>query len=67
MLFLDGVYIADPKKKDNQKFIPVSNHHAEDITKLVHTISLRIARYLTRAGLIECDAENSYLLASMDS
>jgi len=30
-------------------------------------ISLRIARYLSRAGLIESDAENSYLAVSTDS
>ena len=30
---------------------------------LTHKISLRIARYLERSGLIERDAENSYLAA----
>ncbi len=34
-----------------------------DIENLTHKISLRIARYLERSGLIERDSENSYLAA----
>ena len=33
----------------------------EELNKLVHTISQRIARFLTRKGLLVEDTENSYL------
>ena len=61
MLFLDGVYVDDANAKCGQRFVPVLGHRAGDITRLTHLMSLRIARYLSRAGLIEADAENSYL------
>ncbi|MCP3673957.1 MAG: hypothetical protein GY829_05750 [Gammaproteobacteria bacterium] len=32
-----------------------------ELTKLVHTISLRVARFLERRGLLERDEEDSYL------
>jgi hypothetical protein len=59
MLFLDGVYVDD--KKSGQRFLPLTKHQASDMTLLAHKISLRLARYLERAGLIEQDLENSYL------
>jgi len=61
MLFLDGVYVDDAKSEGGQRFVPVLNHHVADITRLAHLMSVRIARYLSRMGLIEADAENSYL------
>ena len=64
MLFLDGVYVDDANSDGSQQFVPVSSHQAADIAKLTHQMSLRIARYLSRAGLIEADAENSYLAES---
>ena len=61
MLFLDGVYVDDANSDSGQRFVPVVNHSKEDITRLAHHMSVRIARYLSRTGLIEADAENSYL------
>src|SRR5205085_3016939 len=60
---LDGVYVddANANAKCGQRFVPILGHRAGDITRLTHLMSLRIARYLSRAGLIEADAENSYL------
>jgi len=62
MIFLDGVYIDDAEKK-GQQFVSVTNHAVADILELAHKISIRAARYLERAGLIESDAENTYLAA----
>ena len=62
MLFLDGVYVDDAE--GGQRFLQVKKHHVADITRLAHLMSIRIARYLSRTGLIEADAENSYLLES---
>jgi ribosomal protein S27E len=58
MLFLDGVYIDD--ERCGQLFLPV-NLRKTDIVNLTYKISLRLARYLERAGLINSDEENSYL------
>jgi Putative transposase len=59
MLFLDGVYIDDPK--GGQRFLPNPSLQKNDIIKLNHPISLRIGHYLERAGFIERDAESSSL------
>jgi hypothetical protein len=64
MLFLDGVYVDDASEESHQRFVPVPQHRAADMVNLTHKISLRIARYLERSGLIERDAENSYLADS---
>jgi hypothetical protein len=61
MLFLDGVYVDDANEKSGQRFVSVTNHKVTDIVELTHKISLRMARYLERAGLIESDANNTYL------
>jgi hypothetical protein len=61
MLFLDGVYVDANGENGNQRFVPVFNHRSGDIVNLAHQMSSRIARYLERAGLIESDAETSYL------
>src|SRR3990167_2567191 len=61
MLFLDGVYVDAKGENSIQRFVPVFNHRSDEIVKLSHQMSLRIARYLERAGFIERDAENSYL------
>ena len=34
-----------------------------ELTRLTHTLARRIGRYLERQGLLERDAENSYLAA----
>ena len=59
MLFLDGVYISDTDEQ--VQFVSVLHHRVSDIVNLTHKISLRIARYLERSGLIERDAESCYL------
>jgi hypothetical protein len=61
MLFLDGVYIDDEIKEDGQRFKPVTQHQGAEIVALAHKISIRLAGYLARAGLIEGDAESQYL------
>jgi Putative transposase/Transposase zinc-binding domain len=59
MLFLDGVFIDD--EKSGQRFQAVTQHHTAEIIALTHKISVRLATYLERAGLIEGDTENQYL------
>lgn len=59
MLFLDGVFIDD--EKNGQRFQAVTQHHTAEIIALTHKISVRLARYLERAGLIEGDTEYQYL------
>lgn len=55
MLFLDGVYV------DGNKFRRVKSPTSAELTQLAHTIAQRIGRFLERQGLLERDAENSYL------
>jgi hypothetical protein len=64
MLFLDGVYVDDVNFEEGQRFIPVLNHQVGDIGRLAYLMSLRIARFLSRTGLIEADSENTYLAES---
>ena len=59
MLFLDGVFIDD--EKIGQRFQAVTQHQTSEIVGLAHKISVRLARYLERSGLIEGDAESQYL------
>ncbi len=65
MLLLDGVYVDDVNSEAGQRFMPVLNHAAGDIKRLVYLMSLRIGRYLSRAGFIEADTENAYLMESL--
>ena len=48
-------------EKNGQRFQAITQHHTSEIVELSHRISVRLARYLERAGLIEGDAENQYL------
>ncbi len=59
MLLLDGVYAVDGYGK--MRFHRVKAPELKELTKLVHTISLRVARFLERRGLLERDEEDSYL------
>jgi len=61
MIFLDGVFVDDDGDKNGQRFKPVTQHQASEIVELAHEISVRLAGYLQRAGLIEGDAEIQYL------
>jgi len=61
MLFLDGVY-ADPPDGSN-RFHWVRAPTSTELTRLAHTIAHRVGRYLERQGLLERDAESSYLVS----
>ncbi len=60
MLLLDGVCV-DGVNGSAARFRWVKAPTHEDLTQLVHTIAQRVARFLERQGLLERDAENSYL------
>ena len=60
MLFLDGVYI-DSENKSNTRFRWVKAPTSAELTHLTHAIAQRVGRFLERQGLLERDAENSYL------
>lgn len=57
MLFLDGVYVDSATR-----FRWVKAPTNCELNQLSHTIAHRLARYLERQGLLERDAENSYLV-----
>jgi len=59
MLFLDGVYVDGVN--GTARFRWVKAPTSEKLTQLAHTIAHRVGRYLERQGLVERDAENSYL------
>ena len=44
-----------------QRFRQISPPTTEELQALLHSIVHRVARYLERQGLLECDVENSYL------
>lgn len=60
MLFLDGVYAEQPDGR--LRFHPVKAPTESELGQLTHTLAYRIGRYLERQGLLERDAENSYLV-----
>ena len=59
MLFLDGVYVERPN--GTARFRWVKSPTGQELTQLAHTIAHRVGRFLERQGLLERDAENSYL------
>ncbi|MCP5084862.1 MAG: hypothetical protein GY948_24510, partial [Alphaproteobacteria bacterium] len=59
MLFLDGVYARN--KLGKTTFQRTNAPDQQELAILVHTISHRVARFLERQGVLERDAENSYL------
>ena len=59
MLFLDGVYVGEASS--SARFRRVKAPTCAELTQLTHTIAHRLARYLERQGLLERDAEHSYL------
>lgn len=59
MMFLDGVYIDGPDTSARFRWVRAPT--TEELTQLAHTIARRVGRYLERQGLLEQDAENSYL------
>ncbi len=60
ILFLDGVY-ADSATGSSLRFRWVKAPTSAELTHLTHTIARRVGRSLERQGLLERDAENSYL------
>ena len=59
MLFLDGVYVERPD--GSLRFRWVKAPSGAELTRLTQTLARRIGRHLERQGLVERDAENSYL------
>ncbi len=59
MLFLDGVYVECPD--GSLRFHWVKAPTSAELTALAQTLAQRIGRFLERQGLLERDAENSYL------
>ena len=59
MLFLDGVYVDSAGS--STRFRWVKAPPSSELNQLSHTIARRLARYLERQGLLERDAEHSYL------
>ena len=59
MLFLDGVYIERPD--GSLRFRWVRAPTSTELAGLTQTLVRRIGRFLERQGLLERDAENSYL------
>jgi hypothetical protein len=59
MLFLDGVYVARPDGSTRFRWVKAPT--GQEITQLAHSIAHRVGRFLERQGLLERDAENSYL------
>lgn len=63
-LFLDGVYI-DGAHGSPPRFRWVKAPTPGELTQLAHTIATRIARFLEQQGLLERDAENSYVASDV--
>jgi hypothetical protein len=59
MLFLDGVDVEHAGSTARFRWVKASTDN--ELTQLIHTIAHRLARYLERQGLLERDAEYSYL------
>lgn len=59
MLFLDGIYVDGANGSSRFHWVKAPTH--EELTRLAHTIVQRIGRFLERQGLLERDAQNSYL------
>jgi len=59
MLFLDGVYVDGPHELARFRWVRAPT--TQELNHLAHTIAQRVGRFLERQGLLERDAENSYL------
>ncbi len=60
MLFVDGVYV-DGANGLSARFQWTKPPTSAELTQLTHTLAHRVGRFLERQGLLERDAENSYL------
>jgi ribosomal protein S27E len=59
MLYLDGVYVDHPNGTARFRWVKAST--SQELAQLAHTIAHRVGRFLERQGLLERDAENSFL------
>jgi hypothetical protein len=59
MLFLDGIYLE--RADGSLRFLWVKAPTNAELAGLTQTLARRIGRFLERQGLLERDAENSYL------
>ena len=59
MLFLDGVYVEHPDGSLRFHWVKASTR--AELARLTQALALHIGRYLERPGLLERDAESSYL------
>jgi hypothetical protein len=59
MLLLDGVYLERPDGSLRLRWVKAPT--SAELSHLTQALALRIGRYLERQGLLERDAENSYL------
>ncbi|HDO33694.1 MAG TPA: hypothetical protein ENH08_01070 [Chromatiales bacterium] len=59
MLFLNGIYADGANGSSRFRWVKAPTR--AELTQLAHTIAQRIGRFLERQGLLERDAENSYL------
>jgi hypothetical protein len=60
MLFLDGIYF-DGFNEEKQVFRRVKAPTTTELNALVHILSQRVARFLTKQGVLVEDSDNSYL------
>ena len=60
MLFLDGVY-TEGMHGSLDRFRWVKAPTSDELTQLTHTIAWRVGRFLEHQGLLEREAEHSYL------
>jgi hypothetical protein len=59
MLFLDGVYVEHPAGA--VRFCWMKAPASAELSALAQRIAQRVGRYLARQGLLQRDAQNSYL------
>ena len=64
MLFLDGVYV-DGANGSRIRFRWVKAPTSAELAHLTHTIAQRVGRCLERQGLLERDAEHSYVAGEL--
>jgi hypothetical protein len=59
MLFLEGVYVDHSNRTTWFRWVKAPT--SQELTQLAHTIAQCVGRFLEQQGLLERDAENSYL------
>jgi Putative transposase len=64
MLFLDGVYLDGVKGPPRLRWVKAPT--SDELTQLVHAIARRIGHFLEHPGLLEWDAEISYLVSDTE-